>query len=46
MKTYHFTVTLAGTGIDEEGAWQDACEAFALENGDAPEAELVEETED
>jgi len=33
MKTYEFTIKIRGTGSDEEAAWIDACEAFALDPG-------------
>ena len=46
MKTYRFTITIIGTGIDEKEAWQDAYETFALDPGECPDAKLIEETED
>lgn len=33
MATFHFTITLAGSGSDEASAWVDACESFALDPG-------------
>jgi len=45
MKTYHFTITLGGSGEDESAAWVDACESFALDPG-MPDTELVELVED
>lgn len=42
--TYHFTVTLAGTGDSADEAWRDACEGFSLDEGETPaDYELVEE---
>ena len=45
MPQYHFTIILSGNGTDEERAWTDACEGFALDPGyfDPEEVELVEE---
>lgn len=33
MAQYHFTITISGNGEDEQCAWVDACEAFALDPG-------------
>ena len=43
MKTYHFTVTLQGSGDDPQDAWQDAVEAFQLDPGEPHETKLIEE---
>jgi hypothetical protein len=47
LKVYEFTVTLQGTGHDEEEAWRDAVEEFELDPGYGPEnprlIEFVEE---
>ncbi|MFA5790747.1 MAG: hypothetical protein WC976_06775 [Caldisericia bacterium] len=36
-KTYHFKVTLVGTGKNSEEAWKDATDGFALDPGPTPE---------
>jgi len=36
-QTYHFSVTLAGTGDTPEDAWQDAVEGFSMDPGPTPE---------
>ena len=46
MKTYHFTITLQGSGDDVEDAWADAVEAFILDPGEPHESELIEDTGD
>lgn len=43
-KTYHFKVTLAGTGKNADEAWNDAVESFQLDPGVTPpksEREIV-----
>ena len=47
-KTYHFKVTLAGTGENAKEAWDDAVESFQLDPGTTPEKseyEIVPERE-
>ena len=49
MKTYHFSITIAGSGDDEDEAWRDATEGFMQEPGPTPDKEnieLVDEEED
>jgi hypothetical protein len=47
IKTYHFKITLAGSGNTPEEAWNDACEAFMLDTGNTPEDyEIQEEVEE
>ena len=42
MKTYHFTITLQGSGDTPEEAWEDAVEAFMQDPGEPHETEEVE----
>jgi len=37
MKTYQFTVSIVGTGENEEQAWRDAIEGFNADPGPTPE---------
>lgn len=47
LKVYEFTITLLGTGHDDEEAWRDAVEGFELDPGCEPEnPRLVEIVED
>lgn len=41
MKTFEFTVTLQGTGENQEEAWQDAVDAFCADPG-VPHDEVTE----
>ena len=41
MNTYHFTVTLQGSGTTPEEAWEDAVEAFTQDPGEPHETKLV-----
>jgi len=43
MKTYHFPITLAGSGDSIEEAWEEAVSAFSLDSGVYEEYELVDE---
>ena len=36
MKTFIFTVSLIGTGENEDQAWNDATESFSLDPGPTP----------
>ena len=45
MKTYHFTVTLQGSGDSPEEAWADAVEAFIQDPGEPHETEEAENEE-
>ena len=40
LRTFEFTVTLRGEGLDEDEAWMDAIEAFADDPG-APDPALT-----
>jgi hypothetical protein len=42
MNTYHFTVTLRGSGDTPEEAWEDAVEAFTQDPGEPHETKLEE----
>lgn len=37
-----FYVQIEGSGADEDEAWRDACEQFALDPGEAPQTTLSE----
>jgi len=47
MAIYHFHITIAGSGNNEDEAWRDAVESFSLDPGPTPELpEEVEEIEE
>jgi hypothetical protein len=46
MKVYEFTVTLAGTGIDPDDAWENAIEGFIDNPGSTPNKKDIKIIED